>query len=110
MADLVKRFCAKCKQQIDPERVKATNSNLCVHCARELEQKLAAKNGRPMIHRISQGELDFNTIHVPRDWEQPKSKKNNIVLVPGLMPESQRVLDAQRRRKCLINVVYDYDD
>lgn len=107
------RKCCKCKDPVESERVKLLNSNLCAKCAHELEQRLAEKNGRPLIHRATlrrQDEFNFNEIHVPREWEEPKSKrkkKNKLTLVPGLMPDSQRVLDARRRAKCLINVVYD---
>lgn len=106
------RKCAKCREPVEVERVKILNSNLCAGCAHDLEQKLSEKNGRPLIHRVTlrrQEEFQFNEIHVPREWEEPKrkKKKNSLTLVPGLIPESQRV--AQRRRRCLINVVYDED-
>jgi hypothetical protein len=106
------RKCCKCKAPVEAERVKLLNSNLCASCAHELEQKLAAKNGGPLIHRATlrrQEEFKFNEIHVPREWEEPKrrKKKKGVTLVPALMPDSQRILDERRRAKCLITVVYD---
>jgi len=97
------RKCCKCKAPVEAERVRILNSNLCASCAHELEQKLVAKNGGPLIHRATlrrQYKFNFNEIHVPHEWEEPKSKRKKR-LIPVLM------LDERRRSKCLITAVYD---